>query len=165
MAQVCQLCRGKTQQRYKGLCSPLCQALLSLPVYYWCASSCHPSAGAQREPVWVVESMCGFPKRNCLGFQQPPPPTQSPLLFAARSCADLPSWHWNLGLRGLVWVWDSSILRYPSQIFIHMGVGPARAMSAPLLPDWKDVVSSILWLSDFHSTQFLMLLSDGCSIF
>ena len=45
----------------------------------------------------------------------------------------------------------------------HMDVGPASFMSLPLLPVWMDVVSLILLLSDFHSTQFLMVLSDGCS--
>ena len=63
--------------------------------------------------------MCVLLKRNCLGFQQPPPPAQSPLVFTARSGGDLSSWHWNPGLRGLDWVWDSLLLRYPSQIFIH----------------------------------------------
>ena len=28
----------------------------------------------------MVESMCGLSKRNCLGFQQPPALTQSPLV-------------------------------------------------------------------------------------
>ena len=68
--------------------------------------------------VWVGESMCGFIKRNCLGFHKFLPPTQSLLVFAARSCGDLSSWHWNLRLRGLVWGWDSLLLRYPFQIFI-----------------------------------------------
>ena len=35
--------------------------------------------------------MCGVPKRNCLGPQQPPPQTQSPLGFAARKA------HWFVG--------------------------------------------------------------------
>ena len=47
--------------------------------------------------------MCGFFKRNCLGLQKFLPLTQTPLVFAARSCRDLSSWHWNLGLWGLVW--------------------------------------------------------------
>ena len=37
--------------------------------------------------------------------------------------------------------------------------------STPLLPVWMDVISLILQLSDFHLTLFLMVLSDGCSIF
>ena len=63
--------------------------------------------------------MCGFFKRNCLGLQKFLPPTQSPLIFAARNYADLSSWHWNPELGALVWGWDSLLLRYPSQIFIY----------------------------------------------
>ena len=51
--------------------------------------------------------MCGFFKRDCLGLQQFLPPTQSPLVFASRSCGDLSSWHWNPGMGDLVWVRDS----------------------------------------------------------
>ena len=87
--------------------------------------------------------MSGFFKRNCLGLQQFLPLTQSPLVFAARSYGDLSSWYWNPGLGGLVWVWDASLPRPPSQIFIHMGVEPACSASAPLLAVWVDVVSLI----------------------
>ena len=81
------------QQRVNGLCSPWCQTLQAL-VYHWCPSSCHSGA---------AESVGGFPRRNCLGLQRPPPPTQSPLVFTAIHCGDLPSWHWNpeLGSLGL----------------------------------------------------------------
>ena len=65
----------------------------------------------------------------------------------------------------LVYVLDSSLLRYPSWIFMHAGVGPAHFASAPLLSVWMDVVSSIPLLSDFHSTRFLTFFSNGCSIF
>ena len=44
--------------------------------------------------------MCGFFKKNCLGLQQFLPPTQSLLLFTARSCGNLSSWHWYLDWRG-----------------------------------------------------------------
>ena len=47
----------------------------------------------------------------------------------------------------------------------HMSEGPAHSASFPLLPVWMDVVSLILYLSDFNSTRFLMVLGDGCSIF
>ena len=103
-----------------------------------------PSAGAQREQVWVGKSICGLPKRNFLGFQQPPPVTQSLLVFTARSCGDLSSWHWNPGLGCLMWVWDSSLLRYPSWIFNHVDVRPACSVSLLLPPVWMDMVSSIL---------------------
>ena len=41
------------------LLSP-CQTLQSVSVYHWYAWNCHASTGAQREWVWVGESMCGF---------------------------------------------------------------------------------------------------------
>ena len=63
--------------------------------------------------------MYGFFKMNCLGLQKFLPLTQSLLIFETIGCGDLSSWHWNHGLRGLVWGWDSLFLRYPSQIFIH----------------------------------------------
>ena len=47
----------------------------------------------------------------------------------------------------------------------HVGEGPACAASVSLLPVWMDVVSLIPYLSDFRSTRFLVVLSDGCSIF
>ena len=61
----------------------------------------------------------GFFKRNCLGLHQFVSPAQSLLGFAARSCGDLFSWHWNPGLGHLVWGRHSSVPRYPSWIFIH----------------------------------------------
>ena len=69
--------------------------------------------------VSLNKFVCGFVKRNCLGLQNFLLLTQSPLVFAARTYGDLSSWHWNPGLRGLVWGWDFLLLRYPSQIFIH----------------------------------------------
>ena len=108
------------------------QTLRSLPVYHWCPSSCYCSAGAQREWVWVGDSMCGFFTRNCLGLQQFLPPTQSLLFSAARTCGDLfPGtgilgwWAWcgsgtphsgDIPLKFLsTWVWGQPVLRlHPS---------------------------------------------------
>ena len=59
------------------------------------------------------QSVYGFFKSKCLGLQQFLPPTQLLLVFAARSCRDLPSWHRNPGLGCLAWGWDSSLPRYP----------------------------------------------------
>ena len=70
--------------------------------------------------ISMCKSMCGFIKRNCLGLQKFLPLTPSPLVFAARSYGNLSSWHWKHGLGGLVWGWESSLLRYPSWIFIHL---------------------------------------------
>ena len=52
--------------------------------------------------VNLIKSLYGFFKRNCLGLQKFLPPTQSPLLFAARSYGNcLSFWHWNPGLGSL----------------------------------------------------------------
>ena len=48
--------------------------------------------------VSLSKFVCGFFKQNCLELQKLLPLTQSLLVFAARSCGDLPSWHWNPGL-------------------------------------------------------------------
>ena len=54
--------------------------------------------------------MYGFFKRNCLGLQKFLSLTQSPLVFAARSCGDLSFMHWNHGL-GVCWwqKWDPGV--------------------------------------------------------
>ena len=55
-------------------------------------------------PCWSSEGMslsksaCHFVKVNCLGLKKFLPPTQSLLVFTARSYGDLSSWHWNSGL-------------------------------------------------------------------
>ena len=93
----------------------------AVATYHWCLSSCYPGAGAQRKWVWVTESVCGLLKRDCLRLQKFLPLTQSLLVFASRSSGDLSSWHWNPGMGGLVWGWDSSLPRYQPGIFIqHM---------------------------------------------
>ena len=66
----------------------------------WCWSS---------EGVSLGRSVCGFFKGNCLGLQMFLPPTQSLLIFTARSYRELSSCHWNPGLGGLVWGWDTSL--------------------------------------------------------
>ena len=61
--------------------------------------------------------------------------TQSLLVFAARSCGDLSSWHWNPGLGGgvpgvglgLLALMISLLNFYPP----HVDVGPAYSMSPP----------------------------------
>ena len=71
------------------------------------------------EGVSLSKSMCGFFKGNCMELQKSLPLTQCPMVFAARSCGYLSSWHWNSGLGGLVWGWDSLLPRDSSWIFIH----------------------------------------------
>ena len=46
----------------------------------------------------------------------------------------------------------------------HVGVGPACFTSLCLLPVWMDVFCLVPYLSDFHLTRFLMVLSDDCSV-
>ena len=49
-------------------------------------------------------------------LQQFLPLTQSLLVFAARSCRDLSSWHWNPGLGSLVRSWDSLLWGIPPEV-------------------------------------------------
>ena len=81
-----------------------------------------------------------------MGLPKLLPPTQSLLVFAARSCGDLPSRHWNPGLGvpgvGLGLLAPKIFLMnfYPP----YAGMEPACSVSVPLLPVWMDVVSLIL---------------------
>ena len=63
--------------------------------------------------------MCGFLKGDCLELQKFLPPTESPLVFAARRYGDLTSWHGTLG-GTLVWGWESSLPNYPSPKFLRL---------------------------------------------
>ena len=69
------------------------------------------------------KSLCGFFKRNFLRLQEFLPPTQSLLFFAIPTCARSFGNLIFLALEsctgGPSVGWDSSLLRYPSQIFIH----------------------------------------------
>ena len=117
---------------------PWCQTLQFLSVNHWCLSSCYPSAGVQREWVWV--SLCGGSLRGMLWVPEVFSTDPTPTGFTGRSCGELSSWHWNPGLG----VYSEIFLRYPSGVFIyHLNVGSACSMSAPLLPVWMDVVSLI----------------------
>ena len=132
MAPTCQVCGcgGNVQKRDNGLCWPFCLGEKCLPaltlmpdpsispsmplvtfrLLHWCWSL---------HGVNMNKFVCVFLERNCLRLQKFLPLTQSLLGFATRSNGDLSSWHWNPGLGGLMWGWDSSLLRYPFQIFIH----------------------------------------------
>ena len=144
--------------------SPWCQSLQFLPVRHWCLSSCYCGVGAQSEWVWVSPCVSSF-KRNCLGLQKFLPLTQSLLGFAARSCEDLSSWHWNPGLGGLAWAWGTLFLRYSSWISIHhmwMCDQPIPCLCPSYQSGWMGFFNSIV--VRLHSTPFLTVLSDGCSI-
>ena len=56
-------------------------------------------------------------------------------------------------------------ISFPNFYPLHVDERPARSTPAPLLPVWMGVVSLILKLSDFQSTQFLTVVSDGYSVF
>ena len=168
MALACWLCSPVEGRLKKGAVasahqlSPWCQSLHFLPVCHWCLLSCYPGAGAQRE--WV--SLCGSFKGNCLGLQKFLPLTLSLLVFAARSYRNLSSWLWNPGLGGLVWVWETSLLRYPSRIFIHhMWVWdqPVLRTCPPTSLDGCGIFNSVV--VRLHSAWFLMVLSEGGSVF
>ena len=81
-----------------------------------------------------------------MGLPKLLPPTQSLLVFAARSCGDLPSRHWNpgLGVPGVGLGLLTPEISLPSFYLPHMGVGPAHSVFLPFLPAWMDVVSLIL---------------------
>ena len=99
--------------------------------------------------------MCGFVKRNCLGFQHFVPLTESLLVFAAESCGDLYSWHWNRWLWGLgLLAPNISLLNfYPP----YVCEGPAYSVSAPSLTslDGCDFFNSVV------VRLTLNLVSDG----
>ena len=87
----------------------------------------------------------GFPKRSCLGLQEPPPLTQSPLVFEPEVVGIyLPGTGilgWGpVGGPGLLTPEISLLNFYPP----HMGEGRACSVSLPLLPVWMDVVYLIL---------------------
>ena len=84
-----------------------CMLLMPFKLLPWCWSS---EGVSLRKPVY------GFFKVNRLGLKKFLPPTQCPLSFAAGSYGDLSSWHWNPGLGSLVWDWDSTLPRCPSQV-------------------------------------------------
>ena len=124
MAPACWLCGsvggGFKKGTMNGLCPPFCPPALTLMPY----ASASPSMPLvplkllfccwSSEGVSMNKFLHGFFKRNCLGLEKFLPPTQSLLVFAARSCGDLPSWYWNPGLGFLVWGWDSLLPRCSS---------------------------------------------------
>ena len=120
--------------------------LVPLKLLPWCWSS---------EGVSLSKSVHGPFKRNCLGLQKFLPLTQYPLVLQLEATGTYLPGTGTLGwgapeiflqiFIGHMWVWGQPILR--------------------LLPVWMDVVASLIpWLQDLHSTWFLLVWSDGCSI-
>ena len=134
----------------------LCMPLVPCKLLSLCWSS---------EGVSLSKFRDGFFKKNCLGLQNYLPSTQPPLVIAAQKFGGLiflALEPWDGELVG----WNSLLPRYSPLNFYPppMDVGSAHSVSPPLLPVWMDVVSLISQSSDFHSTEFLMILSDGCSV-
>ena len=65
----------------------------------------------------------------------------------------------NPGVRGLVWGWDSSLPRYPSQIFIHY----TWMWDQPILCPGPSYRSGWMWFLQFHSCQTSIQLNFWCS--
>ena len=146
---------GRAQKKDNSLCPSFCLGESCAPAPALMPDTSDPSHMPlvpfkllpqcwSSEGVSQSKTMCGFFKGNCLGLQKFLPLTQSLLDFAARSCGDLSSWHWNPRLGA----WSGLGLLVP-QISLpnfyppHVSVGPAHSASAPLLPVWMDVVSLI----------------------
>ena len=152
MAPACWLCGsvgvgGRLQKRDNGICPPIClgescppvltlmpdttfspcMPLVPFKLLPWCQSS---------ERVSLSKSVCGFFKRNCLEFLQFLPPAHPHWFLHPEDMGTSLLSHGTLEpwTGGLVWGWDSSLLRYPSQIPPHVGLGPACSTSPPLLP-------------------------------
>ena len=116
----------RAQKRSNGICQQFCLRescplslalmpdtsvlpyvpLVPFKLLPWCWSSMGVS---------LSKSVCGPFRRNCLRIKPFLLSIQSPLVFTDRSHRDLSSRHWNPRLWGLVWGWDSSVLRYPSR--------------------------------------------------
>ena len=178
MALTCLLCQGKVQKRENCLCLPFCLGESCPPALALVPDTSVPPCIPQlpfkllpqcqnSEGVSLHKSLHRSFKRNCLGLQKFLPLTQSPnsLVFAARSCGDLhpgtAPLGWGLGVGLGLLVPEISL---PNFYPLHVDVEPAHSTSPSLLPVWLDVVSLIPQLSEFHSIQFLMALSDGFSI-
>ena len=123
---------------------PSCMPLVPFKLLpWWCWSS---------EGMCLGRSMYRFCKGNCLGLQKFLLPTQS-LLVSEKlwglTFLALEPWAGGpgAGLRLLI-----HKISLPNFYLPHVGVGPARSVSVPLLPVLMDVVSLISQLSDFHST-------------
>ena len=69
---------------------------------------------------------------------------------------------WEPGVGLVLLTFEISLLDF---YLPHVGVGPASTTALPLLSVYIDVVSLIPLLSEFHSSRFLMVLNDGCSLF
>ena len=83
--------------------------------------------------MWFLEELLGVPEFL--------PPTQSLLVFGARSCGDLSSWHWGPVLGGPSVVLGLLTSEIPLLNFYppHVDVGPHCSVSALLLSVWVDV--------------------------
>ena len=90
------------------------QSLHPLPKCNWHPSSCCPGSTSQSGWVCICSRTMGPFKWTLLRDWQFLPLLKPPLGFTARSYQALFFWHWNPGLCGLVWGWDSLLPRCSS---------------------------------------------------
>ena len=119
---VCVGGEGHLRKGTNGLCQHFCLTescpSVSCPDARKLSSSLHISGA-----FWAAASALEFRrsesksvngpfKRKCLGLQEPPPHSATlPAGFYIQNYGHFSSWHWNPGLRGLVWGCDPSLLR------------------------------------------------------
>ena len=131
---------------------PWCHPLQFLPVCHWCLSNCYPSAEAQKKWVWL--GLCAGSLRGTawdsgsffhwLNARWP----CSQKLWGLISLA-LERW-----AAGLLWGWDSPLLRYVSWTFIyHMWMGDQSVYisTPPTILDRSGFFNSIVVRLPFNS--------------
>ena len=101
----------------------------------------YPGAGAQRELVWVGESVCVFFKRNCFGSSSVFHWLNSPWFLQPgvagtylSGTGTMAYWAWRGA--GTTHSWDIP----PEFLSTTHGKGPAGSVYVLLLPVWMDVV-------------------------
>ena len=89
--------------------------------------------------------MCMFFKRNYLGLQKFLLLIQPLLVFVARNCGDLYSWHWNPGVE---WGWDS----LPRDIHLEfLFTSPFHVCVPPTILDECGLFNSVVARLSFNS--------------
>ena len=141
-------------RHYSSLCMPLVPFML-LP---WCWSSEGVTLN-RWVCVWILwEELFGAPEVS--STDSIPAGFCSQKLLGLTFLA-LEPWGREPGVRLELLIPEISLLNFHPP---HRHEGTAHSASLPLLPVWMDVVALIPQLSNFHSTKFLTILSDGSSI-
>ena len=148
--------------------SPWCQTLQFLPICHCHPSNCCPSAAAQRKWVCdsskpIVDLLKGVSWESHSFFCHP-----NPHLFYSQSYGDLPcvtgtlNWVVWCGTGTLSWVvwygtgiphsWGIPTNFYPPHVGVGRFILHFHVSDPPsLLPVWRNVISLIPWLLDFHA--------------